>query len=158
MLGASIGSMFAPVAGTVIGAAIGGIGGGLVGYFADGTDSAPAGMALVGERGPELVQMRGGERVFSNSETVRMLNTNNASSSVERMTAVNSATQRIIANNMSAQRVSTEKNTEIMEKLADGTNINVTGKAPVVLKLDNRELAKSMVDIIGDNIRPRTTI
>jgi len=158
MLGASIGSMFAPVAGTVIGAAIGGIGGGLVGYFADGTDSAPAGMALVGERGPELVQMRGGERVFSNSETVRMLNTNNASSSVERMTAVNSATQRIIANNMSAQRVSTEKSTEIMEKLADGTNINVTGKAPVVLKLDNRELAKSMVDIIGDNIRPRSTI
>ena len=84
MLGASIGSFFGGPLGTAVGAAIGGIGGGLVGYFADGTDSAPSGLALVGERGPELVQMRGGERVFSNSETVRMLNTNNASSSVER--------------------------------------------------------------------------
>jgi hypothetical protein len=126
--------------------------------LADGTSSAPAGLALVGERGPELVQMGGGERVYNNREFSEMLNTNNVSSSVERMNAVNSTTQRIVANNMMAQRVSTEKSTEIMEKLADGTNINVTGKAPVVLKLDNRELAKSVVEIIGDNVRPRSAI
>ena len=40
--------------------------------FASGTDSAPAGMALVGEEGPELVMMSGGERVFTADETARM--------------------------------------------------------------------------------------
>ena len=141
------------IAGTIGGAAVA-----IKSQLADGTSSAPAGLALVGERGPELVQMGGGERVYNNREFSEMLNTNNVSSSVERMNAVNSTTQKIVANNMMAQRVNTEKSTEIMEKLADGTNINVTGKAPVVLKLDNRELAKSVVEIIGDNVRPRSAI
>lgn len=34
--------------------------------FASGTMSAPRGLALVGERGPELVRFAGGERVFPN--------------------------------------------------------------------------------------------
>lgn len=34
--------------------------------FADGTNSAPSGVALVGERGPELVRFRGGEQVIPN--------------------------------------------------------------------------------------------
>ena len=41
--------------------------------FATGTNSAPRGMALVGERGPELVDFRGGERVYTNSETRGMI-------------------------------------------------------------------------------------
>lgn len=40
--------------------------------FAGGTTSAPPGLAWVGERGPELVRFRGGERVWSNRESVRM--------------------------------------------------------------------------------------
>lgn len=44
---------------------------GLLGH-AEGTMSAPAGLALVGEKGPELVMMRGGERVFTASQTRRM--------------------------------------------------------------------------------------
>ena len=43
-----------------------------IGGFAGGTTSAPPGLAWVGERGPELVRFRGGERVWSNSESVRM--------------------------------------------------------------------------------------
>lgn len=34
--------------------------------FADGTDYAPRGMAMVGERGPELMMMRGGEKIIPN--------------------------------------------------------------------------------------------
>lgn len=34
--------------------------------FAMGTSSAPAGLALVGESGPELVRFRGGEQVIPN--------------------------------------------------------------------------------------------
>ena len=37
--------------------------------YATGTLSASPGLALVGERGPELVAFRGGERVYSNRET-----------------------------------------------------------------------------------------
>lgn len=39
--------------------------------FASGTASAPPGLAWVGERGPELVAFRGGERVWSNRESMR---------------------------------------------------------------------------------------
>ncbi|WP_424214781.1 transglycosylase SLT domain-containing protein [Streptomyces sp. BI20] len=41
------------------------------GYWT-GTRSASQGLALVGERGPELVNFRGGERVFNNAETQGM--------------------------------------------------------------------------------------
>ncbi|WP_338245258.1 hypothetical protein [Aurantiacibacter hainanensis] len=40
--------------------------------FASGTMSAPRGLALVGEGGPELVNFRGGERVYTNSQSNRM--------------------------------------------------------------------------------------
>ena len=40
--------------------------------FASGTLSAPSGMALVGEQGPELVIMRGGETVLTAAETRRL--------------------------------------------------------------------------------------
>jgi N-acetylmuramic acid 6-phosphate (MurNAc-6-P) etherase len=41
--------------------------------YAEGTMSAAAGLAIVGEKGPELVEMRGGERVYTAAETQRML-------------------------------------------------------------------------------------
>lgn len=40
--------------------------------FAVGTRAAPPGMAWVGERGPELVYFRGGERVFTAAESARL--------------------------------------------------------------------------------------
>ncbi|HZH25763.1 MAG TPA: hypothetical protein VEY95_01155, partial [Azospirillaceae bacterium] len=41
--------------------------------FARGTPSAPPGVALVGEEGPELVMMRGGEQVFDARRTAALL-------------------------------------------------------------------------------------
>lgn len=43
------------------------------GAFASGTDSAPPGLALVGEHGPELMQMGGGERIYPNDQTRAIL-------------------------------------------------------------------------------------
>jgi phage-related tail protein len=40
--------------------------------LASGTSSAPPGLAWVGERGPELMTMRGGERVYPHEQSVRM--------------------------------------------------------------------------------------
>jgi hypothetical protein len=54
---------------------------GTTGEYAEGTDYAAPGMALVGERGPELVMMGGGERVFTASETAAILA--NANSAVD---------------------------------------------------------------------------
>lgn len=41
--------------------------------FAEGTDHAPRGLAIVGEAGPELVNFRGGEQVLSNRNTKQAL-------------------------------------------------------------------------------------
>ena len=46
---------------------------GTTGQYAEGTDYAAPGMALVGERGPELVMMNGGEQVFTAAETAAIL-------------------------------------------------------------------------------------
>ena len=43
---------------------------------AKGTDNAPGGISLVGEEGPELVQMPKGARVFTANETKEILNNN----------------------------------------------------------------------------------
>lgn len=40
--------------------------------YASGTLSAPPGLRWVGERGPELMPFRGGERVFTNAQSMRM--------------------------------------------------------------------------------------
>lgn len=49
--------------------------GGLLGIpgFATGTSYAPGGLALVGERGPELVNLPRGSQVYTNGETMGML-------------------------------------------------------------------------------------
>lgn len=43
-----------------------------VSKFATGTLNAPGGLAMVGERGPEMVELPRGSRVFNNSETRQM--------------------------------------------------------------------------------------
>lgn len=40
---------------------------------ANGTNNAPGGLSLVGERGPELVRLRRGSQVFNNADTRRLL-------------------------------------------------------------------------------------
>jgi hypothetical protein len=42
--------------------------------YASGTENATRGLHIVGESGPELVAFNGGERVYNNAETMRMLN------------------------------------------------------------------------------------
>lgn len=50
---------------------VGGTGGNS--YFANGTQSAPRGMAIVGENGPELVDFSGGEKVYNSVQSKSML-------------------------------------------------------------------------------------
>lgn len=47
--------------------------------YATGTRSAHDGLALVGENGPELVNLRGGERIYNNSQTRGLLGGSNIS-------------------------------------------------------------------------------
>ena len=42
-------------------------------HFAQGTDNAPTGLAVVGEQGPELVRFSGGEKVYTATQTQRMV-------------------------------------------------------------------------------------
>lgn len=84
--GAVAGSIV-PGAGTVGGMLIGGVGGALIGFgvgtavegLASGGTVGRGGMFLVGEKGPELVNLPTGSTVFSNSQTRGMGNTINVS-------------------------------------------------------------------------------
>jgi hypothetical protein len=49
-----------------------------IGLYADGTSSARSGLAVVGERGPELVRFRGGEQVIPNHRIYPAANQNAA--------------------------------------------------------------------------------
>lgn len=44
-----------------------------LGWWATGVNNAPSGLAVVGEQGPELVDFKGGERVYNNADTMRLL-------------------------------------------------------------------------------------
>jgi hypothetical protein len=60
------------IGGRLTAAGLGGIGKGLhIPGFANGTNFAPGGLALVGERGPGLVDLPRGSRVFPNSALAR---------------------------------------------------------------------------------------
>jgi tape measure domain-containing protein len=48
--------------------------GGAMAAFASGTNYAPGGLALVGEQGPEIVDLPRGSKVYTNSQTSQMLN------------------------------------------------------------------------------------
>jgi len=66
---------------TALGNASGGFGGSanwnklpsITGAYASGTNSAARGLALVGERGPELVKFKGGERVYNSADSKAMM-------------------------------------------------------------------------------------
>lgn len=45
--------------------------------YASGTPSAPPGLAIVGEQGPELVMLQGGERIYSTAESARLMSASN---------------------------------------------------------------------------------
>ena len=99
-LGAAIGTFFAPGIGTVIGGVLGGVIGtvaggslgtgignyvgdklGLPGYASGGMVSN-TGLALVGERGPEIVNLPAGARVYNNQQSRSMMGGNTINVSV----------------------------------------------------------------------------
>ncbi|MBX4921002.1 phage tail tape measure protein [Rhizobium bangladeshense] len=51
------------------------------GLFADGTNYAPGGLAIVGERGPELVNLPQGSQVFNTNRSAQMMGGSNDNSS-----------------------------------------------------------------------------
>ena len=68
----SIGGLTGGLSGKVGAALSGGLGAILGRFgFASGTPSAPPGYAIVGEEGPELVRLRGGERIYNADETAQ---------------------------------------------------------------------------------------
>lgn len=79
--------------------------------FAAGTSSAPAGLALVGERGPEIVALPSGARVYSNRESRGMLAGAGAASVIVRIENVT------IANDMDVHRTATVLGREVVRRM-----------------------------------------
>ena len=61
--------------------------------FAEGTDSAPGGMSLVGEEGPELVNLPGRTQVVPANETKSMMSTLETFNKIASNTAASSASK-----------------------------------------------------------------
>lgn len=59
--------------------------------FATGTPSTPSGLAVVGERGPELVDFKGGEKVYNNADTRKILAGGNTTSNAFNITFNNTS-------------------------------------------------------------------
>jgi len=74
-----LGSGSTPVMSSGLGAGTGGLS---FPMFAGGTDSAPGGLAVVGEKGPELVNLPAGAQVFNNNQTRSMMAANGNSPNV----------------------------------------------------------------------------
>ena len=75
-LSGGAGNVTGNVAGDIgLGLATGGVSylGHLFGWWAKGTNNAPAGLSIVGEAGPELVKFRGGEQVLNSRNTNKAL-------------------------------------------------------------------------------------
>lgn len=84
--------------------------------FASGTTSAPAGYAWVGENGPELMKLRGGERIY-NAETSRRIAEGNQRST-RGSESVSSTPIQISLGGMNIQ-ISGGDSTDIMEQLRE---------------------------------------
>lgn len=48
-------------------------------WWATGVNNAPAGLSIVGEEGPELIDMKGGERVYNSDDTKSILSSTSSS-------------------------------------------------------------------------------
>lgn len=78
--------------------------------FASGTANAPAGMAWVGEQGPELVRLRGGEQIYSAGES-RSMATGNARTTAQQtaMMAEMAEEMRVMSRNIMQMRKAHER-------------------------------------------------
>jgi len=92
MAGASIGSIFGgPLIGGLIGGAIG-LGANFIGSFAEGTNNTVGGLAVVGEKGPELVVLPPHSSVINNSNSRNFVNDLSKTSNKSLNQTISSAT------------------------------------------------------------------
>lgn len=66
--------------------------------FASGTNYANGGLAIVGEKGPELLNIPTGTKIFSNNETKRILNSSNISNSNTNINNNKTIIEKVIIN------------------------------------------------------------
>lgn len=84
--------------------------------WASGTTSAPAGMAWVGENGPELIKLRGGERIYNAADSRRIAE--ETQRSTQGSAAAAASPIQISLGGMNIQ-ISGGDSTDIMEQLRD---------------------------------------
>lgn len=106
--------------------------------FAQGTESAPPGLAMVGEKGPELINFAGGEAVYPHEETNRML------------TAAGRKTLHATAPAEFGQSPSQQGNTPVVSEKRIRLDINGDGEIEVKGALDEQELWR----LLQSNLKP----
>ncbi|NLM07294.1 MAG: hypothetical protein GX219_10365, partial [Tissierellia bacterium] len=104
--------------------------------YADGTNYAPGGLALVGEKGPELVQLPRGSKVFPNHISMKMMEKlrNSVMSSQRSMLSFNS--------NLSNANQTTNNNGKVIVNVDKGN-------------VEDRKLGRNIGQSVYDELRRR---
>ncbi len=129
-------------------------------HYASGTLSAKSGVALVGERGPELVVLQGGERIYTASETERILNNNSLiSSAFNEKELIYNNSESAVSNIFSSENNTSEfsenissENESILQNYSDKTLFIPPPDSPVKpfeRKTDNASKREFSIDING---------
>lgn len=109
--------------------------------LAEGITNFGGGMALVGERGPEIVSIPKGSNVISNENTGRL---SDAASSLQEARASQTTNQTNETNN------NTFNNNE---NNSNRNNTSETQNTPIILMLDGRELGRAVVNVFEKKLK-----
>lgn len=111
--------------------------------FAEGKTNFTGGLALVGEKGPELINLPHGTNVI-----------NNENSSKITQSAINLQAAKV---NHTKQQIKTiEKSKQISEKITNQTtnsNNKDNGNRTIILQLNDRELARAVINIFNSKLK-----
>lgn len=116
--------------------------------FAGGTNYAPGGVALVGEKGPELVNLPRGSQVFTASQTASMLRAPAALATpvMPRMQAAPSRPQAVHV----TVGVSVDQNGTIKPFVESVTQNGIRQAAPAIVSASVKQTKQAMPGIIAD--------
>lgn len=119
--------------------------------YATGTDYAKAGLAVVGENGPELINFSGGEIVYNNKETQQIMSM--STEQAGRPEATNFGTQQGAV--IERKETASQQSEQTPLQLNYAPNITVSGKSDgegikAVLQEHSQELVRMVEEILSN--------
>lgn len=127
---------------------------GIAGAYASGTTNAKRGLSLVGENGPELVFMSGGETVLNNKDTMALLNRLNKGVSTDGYDLGKDLGHNFtkgLSDGMKQNKPLLDKSVEALSKSVESFTIEL--EKAINETVDGKELQKKIKDLSDKSIQ-----